>query len=220
MFVYDHQINNRSRSLRIKVSGAGRVVVTTPPRVPIHQIEEFVRYHQQWIEDKLSRIAQQPQVMTTDAIWIFGSRYELKKQVDPVARPGIKVDQATRVIKVVILNEKKFNPTLERFIKNTAEKYLIPRLYQLSTKMDLSFKKVSLRNQKTRWGSCSSHGTISLNWKLVHFAPQIIDYVLIHELAHVRHMNHSTKFWALVAKFDPAYRSHQRELSKWGVDLG
>ena len=86
--------------------------------------------------------------------------------------------------------------------------------------MDINFNSITLREQKTRWGSCSSKGNLNFNWRLVHYRPEIIDYVIIHELAHRTHMNHSAKFWQLVEKYDPEYRKHRGFLKRHGMAVG
>ncbi len=98
------------------------------------------------------------------------------------------------------------------FYKNAARVFILPRIDQLGNQMQLKPQKVSLRNQKTMWGSCSSAGAISINWKLMVAPKEVIDYVLIHELAHLRHQNHSKAFWSLVSKYSPDYDSHRKWL--------
>ncbi len=86
--------------------------------------------------------------------------------------------------------------------------------------MNTSINKITLRQQKTRWGSCSSAGNLNFNWRLVHYPPEVIDYVIIHELAHRTHMDHSSSFWQLVARYDPDHLKHRNWLKKHGVSVG
>jgi len=96
--------------------------------------------------------------------------------------------------------------------RETARLRLEERLAHWSAKVGVDFGRVSVRDQKTRWASCSSKGDLSFNWRLV-FAPQaVMDYVVIHELAHRREMNHSKRFWAIVAEHSPDYREHRKWL--------
>ena len=98
--------------------------------------------------------------------------------------------------------------------RTTAEKYIRQRAEQVAKKMQIDFRGLTLRQQKSRWGSCSSRGNLNFNWRLVHYPPQIIDYVIIHELAHRREMNHSAAFWRLVGHYDSEYKQHRQELAK------
>lgn len=96
--------------------------------------------------------------------------------------------------------------------RETARLRIEERLVYWSARMGLTYGRVSIRDQRTRWGSCSSKGNLNFNWRLV-FAPQsVLDYVVIHELAHLREMNHSRRFWAKVAEFSPQHREHRRWL--------
>ena len=104
-------------------------------------------------------------------------------------------------------------------ITKEARKILPSRLEELARTMGISYNQVSLRKQKTRWGSCNSKGNISLNCLLVRVPDEVRDYVLIHELCHRRHMNHSKAFWTMVEKYDPEYREHRKWLRKEGRDL-
>lgn len=89
---------------------------------------------------------------------------------------------------------------------------LVPRVQALSLALGLAYRRVSLRCQKTRWGSCSRDGAISLNARLLFLPPELVEYVLIHELCHLAHLNHSKRFWALVARHCPDFRARDRRL--------
>lgn len=88
-------------------------------------------------------------------------------------------------------------------------------LDEFSTKMGLSYSKLRISSARTRWGSCSSNKTISLNWRLALVPPELRNYVAVHELAHLKHMNHSARFWDLVSEFDPQYKKHRKELQNY-----
>jgi predicted metal-dependent hydrolase len=80
--------------------------------------------------------------------------------------------------------------------------------------MGVEYDKIEIRNQRTRWGSCSTNGILGLNWRLMMAPPEIVDYIVVHELAHLREANHSPAFWSLVAEFDPEYESHAEWLQR------
>jgi predicted metal-dependent hydrolase len=100
----------------------------------------------------------------------------------------------------------------ERDLRARAEHELPPRLLELAACFGLQVNKISVRNQRWRWGSCSPNGHICLNWRLVQMPQAVRDYVLIHELMHLRRMDHSPKFWKLVSDACPEYREHRRFL--------
>ena len=101
---------------------------------------------------------------------------------------------------------------VQREARVQARRELPPRLLELARELGLTVTKVSVRNQKWRWGSCSRRGHICLNWRLVQMPDAVRDYVLIHELMHLRRLDHSPKFWKLVAEACPDYRALRRQL--------
>ncbi len=103
---------------------------------------------------------------------------------------------------------------VKSFYKKSGIEILSKVMNEQSERMQLYPKKVSFRAQKTRWGSCSSEGNISLNWKLILCPPEVIEYVVIHELCHLKHQNHSQTFWSLVEKYSPNYKIHEVWLKK------
>ena len=98
------------------------------------------------------------------------------------------------------------------WLKNYAAKRGLTKLTQISQKTGLEFRQLGIRNQKTIWGSCNAHKNISLNFKILFLPPAIFNYVLLHELCHTKHLNHSKKFWQLVAKFDSNYLANDQTL--------
>ncbi len=98
------------------------------------------------------------------------------------------------------------------FLKNKATKLIPDRVTTLSTRLGKKPAKVSIRSQKSRWGSCSSRGTLSFNWRLVMVPPEILDYVILHELVHLEEPNHSPRFWQKLAASDPECQQHRRWL--------
>lgn len=103
---------------------------------------------------------------------------------------------------------------IRHFYKREAVQLLTSRVQHWSAQMNLHPSQVRFREQRTRWGSCSSKRIINLNWRLIVFGPEIIDYVIVHELAHLQHMNHSQRFWDLVGRFLPDYPAHVKTLKE------
>ena len=117
--------------------------------------------------------------------------------------------------------EKREMPEAEKkYYRNLAREVLGARTGYYARKMGVTYGRISIREQKTRWGSCSSAGNLNFNWKLVLMPPELLDYVVVHELAHRKEMNHSPRFWAVVEKELPDYRDRREKLKILGRQLG
>jgi len=105
---------------------------------------------------------------------------------------------------------------LSRFTAAKAREFVLPMLDSMSRRLDLPYSALRVRRQKTRWGSCSAKGTISINAKLMFLPVELVDHLLLHELCHTRHLNHSPQYWKLVARHQPDFQRYERLLSKAG----
>ncbi|MCK4609306.1 MAG: M48 family metallopeptidase, partial [Gammaproteobacteria bacterium] len=104
---------------------------------------------------------------------------------------------------------------LHKWLQRKGRYHLVPWLNSLSKTTGLVYNKVAIRGQRTRWGSCSSARNINLNYKLLFLQPELVDYIIIHELCHLTHFNHSADFWQLVAKFQPEHRELRKQLKRY-----
>lgn len=227
MIRYTHKTHPRSRSIKIKIEPSGEVVVVTPKRVHPHSVESFVQQQAAWIEQHLAKINQKKASSETDStIALFGKVYQKQVVANPTISRGVSVGSKQLIINIPSPELKttdlktKVQTYITRFLKNTAEQYIVPRTHQLGKHMGISFGTITLRQQKSRWGSCSSQGNLNFNWRLIHAPTEVIDYVIIHELAHRHHMDHSTAFWNLVSQYDPAYQQHRGWLKRQGMSVG
>lgn len=221
--LYKIQIaKQRSNRLSLSVSPDGSVVVTKPRLMPDFMVRRFVEKNQDWIIKQQARRQRQKPLMTDEMVLIFGQRYERVNSVNQTLPTGINIVNQQAIYRPVATAtqltssqlQKKADQALDAFLKRAATNYILPRTAQLAEKMQISYRSISLKQQRSRWGSCSSQARLNFNWRLTHFAPDIIDYVIIHELAHRVHMNHGRDFWRLVAKFDPEYQKHKRSLKQ------
>jgi len=116
-------------------------------------------------------------------------------------------------------DQSDWRPLIEWRLRELAENELPPRVFEMARVHNLKVRRVMVRSQKSRWGSCSAHGTISLNWRLIQTPPYVSDYIIIHELMHLRQMNHSVRFWKQVAEACPDYRLAEHWLKKDGCKV-
>ena len=170
----------------------------------------FVERHRAWIEQERIRIAALP----GSRGWTTGTGILLRGRPETlVVAPspeGATVRYADRMVRVPP-GSQDVRPFVERDLRALAREDLAPRLLALAAQHQLVVRRVTIRDQRSRWGSCSPNGSIALNFRLVQMPPEVCDYVLVHELMHLRQQNHSRRFWRLVEAVCPAFR----EAEKW-----
>jgi predicted metal-dependent hydrolase len=202
------------RTVGVTLRLNGQIQVSAPACTSLAQIHQFLTAHQDWIERTLGKYQTlrqahpQKTYARGERFPFLGEKLVLDYQQGRGERWGIRREGERLVIDVPAGKWASFAPEqahielaplVARFFEASGRQILSERLKVYSARMQLAPTGVSFRSQKTRWGSCSGNGRISLNWRLV-FAPlEVVDYVVAHELAHLRHHNHSAAFWALVA---------------------
>ncbi len=210
----------RAKRLTIKVYPRGRVEVVVPRRTRAATVEAFVRENAAWIHDARRSFAiENPQEL--HALPTVVQLRALGKSVPVLYRSmadAKSVDyrfQGGRLqLSGRVADETLCIAALRRFLAETARSEFGPALRSLSSAMSIPYSKMQIRAQRTCWGSRSSSGTVSLNLCLLFLEPQVVRYLMIHELCHGRHMNHSKRFWTLVSRFEPECRRLDRELTE------
>lgn len=210
----------RRKTLAIKIR-EGKVSLHLPKLMPLWLAKQFVLRKQQWITLKLQDYQQRPppRIFDQDALHPFlGDFYPLKISYDiKRQRCHVAFDQQQFKIQAPdTATQTDIHQALVRWYRRQADKLLIARAEHLEAQTGLTPNQVQIKTYKARWGSCNGRGDIQLNWQLIQASQNIIDYVIIHELCHLKQHNHSAAFWALVAQFDPNYHDHQRWLKQNG----
>ncbi len=188
-------------------------------------ISEFLRTKKVWIEEHLARFAELteafPKIKSYQKFPFQGQSLDLRMTITVLKTPFVAIQEGELRLHIprnewsaeVVTDEHPELLTVIRdFYKREAIKTITERAAFWSDQMKLFPKALKFREQKTRWGSCSSRGTINFNWRLIVFSPAIIDYVIIHELAHLKYMNHSHLFWCLVKSHCQEYEILMKEL--------
>jgi hypothetical protein len=206
------RVSPRARRLTARVHVGGRVEIVVPIGVNAHAVRDFVQRFTPWINRKVDamRCFVAPAEPVPNSIeFAYTGEYMGVEWRRDAAR---KLEQLSDRIMVQAPDDASARGLLQGWLKGAAEQRLAPRLLQLARDLRYSVSRVSIRCQRTRWGSCSTRGTVSLNCSLVFLRPDVVRYLFIHELAHTKHMNHSASFWRLVEKLEPNYRHLDREL--------
>jgi predicted metal-dependent hydrolase len=206
------RVSPRARRLTARVHVGGRVEIVVPVGVNAKAVREFVHRFSPWIDRKVAAMqcfADASEAMPRAVEFaLTAERFEVLWRK---AAGGSLERQDGRII-VEAPEDRSARALLQDWLKDAAEERLTPRLMRLAGELDCTVSRVVIRCQRTRWGSCSTRGTLSLNCSLVFLRPEVVEYLFIHELAHTKHMNHSACFWRLVEKFQPDYRRLDREL--------
>jgi predicted metal-dependent hydrolase len=206
------RVSPRARRLTARVHVGGRVEIVVPVGVHAHAVRDFVQRFTPWIDRKVAamRGAASPAEAVPRSInfTLTGEDF----QVDWHRGPLAPLQQHPGRLIVSAADEPGARSQLQVWLKAAARERLAPRLLQLAAELKYPVARVTIRCQRTRWGSCSTRGTVSLNCSLVFLRPDVVRYLFVHELAHTKHMNHSPNFWNLVGKLEPDYRSLDREL--------
>ena len=129
-------------------------------------------------------------------------------------RSSSTVDESAFRLAEHHVEQTSIQRALETLYRREARDNLEARADHFAEQMTVEYDKIEIRNQRTKWGSCSTTGTLGLNWRLMMAPPDVIDYIVIHEVAHLREANHSSEFWSLVAEYDPEYEEHAEWLSE------
>jgi predicted metal-dependent hydrolase len=214
----------RARYLRIKVTLHEGVVVTIPPGVNEATARAFLDHHDDWVRRTLDRLRRQAGLSPTCDPLALPEWIELRAMDRRLAVEYRPTGGATRVRHQGECLIVSGNPAdgqaaragLKRWLLREGRARLPEWLDRLSRETGLRYRRVSIRAQRGRWGSCSSSGSISLNCKLLFLPTHLVRYVLLHELAHTVHLNHSPRYWVTVAGFEADYRSLERELRQAG----
>ena len=211
------RVSARARHLAARVSHDGRVEIVVPAGTHAAQITAFVQRHRRWIERHQARAVPAlpfpPQRIVLPALdeqWLVLQQPDLPQplQVAASSQPGV----AGSLLLAAGAAEDVMRTALRHWLTERARQSWASPLQALALTMQCQVRQLQLRWQRTRWGSCSTRGNISLNGALLFQRPAVVRYLWVHELAHLRHMNHGARFWAHVARFEPDWRALDREL--------
>lgn len=207
-----------ARHVKLRTSIHQGLVITVPVRFNIKDVPAIIEKHKPWILKQFDQIKLQI-VSQTLPDHISLPMLEERWNIQYIASQSKKIELFCRPNEEIVLVGKIEQQTICRkllisWLKDKSKKNLVNLLHLLSAKTQLHFQNVFIRNQKTRWGSCSANKTISLNYKLIFLPQPLAQHVLIHELCHTRFLNHSNKFWDLVAKHDHDWKKHKKMLKQ------
>lgn len=209
--------SRRARRLTVRVYHTGRVEIVVPSRTAPAAVRRFLDRHRSWIERK----CEEARIQAIPAAPFPPARIELpaceeswRLHLSGGGR-GVRlhrIGDGLLALSGDSADGRAVRHALRRWLTGRAAEVLGPALARCAGELGFEYGRVLIRRQRTRWGSCSTRGTISLNCCLLFQRPPVVHYLLVHELAHTQHMNHSRRFWQAVARHCPQYRTLDREL--------
>lgn len=198
-------IRSDRKTLALEIDRTGALIVRAPRRLSRAAVDRFVESRSAWIAEK-QRLQQVRASAVTPAggwdaaVWYRGRQY-------PVLRRQVR--QPAFTDEALVIPQSWTAQRLRAFLKEECRRLVAVRLPVLSARTGFYPTGFHVTEAQTRWGSCSGKNSLNFAWRLVFCPSEIMDYVMLHELCHIRHKNHSAAFWALVAQFDPDYAAHR-----------
>ncbi|MDE1921229.1 MAG: M48 family metallopeptidase [Candidatus Omnitrophica bacterium] len=211
----DKLIRSRRKTIGLQITGDAKLIVRAPLFAPQNFIEELIQRKQSWIRAKQDfykvRQRQVRRFIPGEEFLFLGQSYPLVAAED--LPKAIVFDGHLRISSLVLANARQH---LESWYKAQAFEYIAQRVQHFAKLAGLGYKSIKINRATTRWGSCGPKDTLNFSWRLIMAPCDVVDYVVIHELMHLKQKNHSRKFWAEVAGMMPEYRQQERWLRAKG----
>jgi predicted metal-dependent hydrolase len=229
---YEVRRSDRARRARLTVTRDGRAVVVLPRRAPAGLADELVRTHAEWLRRQLertqrnqARLAARPPLAAGRVLEVDGVPYRVDARSEPDRRRGsVRAWPPTSLgqsgwLDVRLATGEELGELLDAWLRREARRVLTMRVVALAPVVGVPVPTITIRDQRSRWGSASRQGRLSLNWRLILAPPYVLDYVVVHELAHLRVAGHGPRFWAIVRKHAPETADARRWLRQHHDDL-
>lgn len=219
---YAIRVSPRRQTLCLRLYPDGEMQVVAPGHARLADVRHFVRERGGWIERKrlewrgVVRDRSDP-CADGRALPFLGRQLLLRHSQPTVRRATVLRDGDTLLLPVS--SAQAARPLVEAWYRRQAHTLVAQRIAHFAPRVGRSPARISIRAQRTRWGSCSGRGTISINWRLMLASPEVLDYVIVHELCHLLQANHSARFWREVARVMPDYVQRQHQLREFGRQL-
>ena len=213
-----------AKHVRLEVRSETGLTVVVPKSYDIRQVTHLLEAKKGWILSKLAKYGKlrppttEKELRSGDTIPYLGRDLQVVRQQNRGNTDSVRLER-DRLVVSLRDGKGRLELVLEQWYRIQAAELIREKADKLSARLGLTYNRLIIRGQKTRWGSCSQKGNLSFNWKLIMVPEPIIDYVIVHELAHLEEMNHTRGFWELVGKYCPRWREHKKWLKDHGVKL-
>ncbi len=207
IITYKTILSNKAKYLRLQINHSNELEVILPKRYRHEKAEDFILQKKNWILKHLKE-------KKINGFYFFGDEIKVQINYDLfVKKPQIIYSNQKLIANIPAGYSFTQDEIYNLWLRHKAKIYIPKRVRELSKLTGFNYNRITIRSQKTRWGSCSASGSLSFNYRLLRFNERVVDYVIVHELCHLKELNHSKRFWKLVEKFCTDYKSLKRELS-------
>ena len=211
-------IRSKRKTVALIIERDGNLTVRAPLNIDPTEIESLVAQKSGWIRERQewirSNLPPPHRYQAGEHFFFLGLKYPL--QIVEHQKVPLVLDQA---FKIDLKAYPDARVIFKEWYKKHARKFIGERATALSARHNLKYNRLRITSARTRWGSCSTRKTLSFTWRLVMAPPEVIDYVVIHELAHLKHHRHTSEFWKLVEQLCPEYRARRGWLKENGFQL-
>lgn len=212
--------HDRARRISLRIDGRrDAAVLTLPPRAAERDALAFLMQHREWVLDQLDALPPRVDFADGATVPLLGRDRTIRHDPTSRGRGGVYLDGPAEALLVVAGEAAHLPRRVTDFLKREARAAIKPLARQKADQLGLTMGRVVLRDQRSRWGSCTASGDLNFSWRLIYCPPEILDYVVAHEVAHLRHMDHSPAFWATVAEIAPHPKKSRAWLREHGARL-
>lgn len=215
---YTHIINPKLKHIYLSFDEEGTLIIKSP-KVSQQRIEKLLLKKASWINRSRQKLenkkGRNPDFKTTAALYFLGESYPIHLIQHDTKRTKLIFDETSFILYYHSYDEKNFQKHIDHFYKEEAKHRIPSFVDRWSEKMKLSYNTVSFRKTKRQWGSCSAKNDLSFNTMMMKLPLGIIEYIIVHELAHIKHKHHQKAFWHLVEAYLPTYKQHVKELKHY-----
>ena len=213
------RFRRKTRHLRLRLNYKNQIAVSVPWHYSSRDVLSFIDRQYSWIEKKLAFIPETSSINDWLRKHPFlsanGRRFPIHvESVDCLEADYQFEVNYTKLLLRISKNDTNFEKALLKLLRIFSKDVLAWRVNYHARRLNLKFERLTVRDQASRWGSCSNKKNISLNWRLILIEPKLQDYIILHELAHLTEMNHSRRFWNLLESYDPLRQEHESALKK------
>lgn len=222
---FDVEYRNR-KTLAIQIEPPKKILILSPIGLPEDIIKEKVRSKGKWIIKKLidfkdmGFIPFNREFVNSESFMYMGRNYLLQIVLDKdILYPKVKIIDKNLTVLTPIKEQSVLKKAIEKWYRRESKKVILKRIEFYKAKFKIESSQIKIKEQKKRWGSCTSKGDLLFNWRTVMAPAPVIDYIIVHEMSHLAIRNHSSKFWKSVENILPDYKARRKWLKDYGVRM-